>query len=121
MSNKKREKAREKTISKFSKQFLNHISSINNKRAKILINHIMKRGFITTEELEKKYGYNHPPRAARDVREAGVPLITFKIRSQKGKSIAAYRFGDLRHLNIHRLKGRIQVPKKLKQQLFSLA
>lgn len=48
-------------------EILKIIQSITNKRAKIVIDHILEHGFITTEELEKKYGYNHPPRAARDV------------------------------------------------------
>ena len=54
-----------------------------------------KRILITTEDLEKEYGYNHPPRAARDVRETGIPLETFSVKSSSGKSIAAYKFGDL--------------------------
>jgi len=51
---------------KYPKEFLEHIKSITNKRANIVIDHIMKHGFITTEDLENTYGYNHPPRAARD-------------------------------------------------------
>jgi hypothetical protein len=69
----------------FPKEFLDHIKSITNKRANIVINHIMKHGFITTEDLETTYRYNHPPRAARDVREAGIPLITFNVKSKGGK------------------------------------
>jgi hypothetical protein len=57
-----------------------------------VIDHILQYGFIATEDLENTYGYNHPPRAARDVREAGIPLETFKVKSKEGKSIAAYRF-----------------------------
>jgi hypothetical protein len=68
--------------------FLKLIETITNKRAKIVIDHILKHGFITTEDLEVTYGYNHPPRAARDVREAGIPLETFSIKSKQGKSIA---------------------------------
>ena len=74
---------------KYPKEFLEHIKSITNKRAKIVIDHILKHGFITTEDLETTYSYNHPPRAARDVREAGIPLETFNIKSKSGKSIAA--------------------------------
>ena len=32
----------------------------------------MQYGFVTTEQLKEIYGYNHPPRAARDVRELGI-------------------------------------------------
>ena len=38
---------------KYPKEFLEHIKSITNKRANIVINHIMKHGFITTEDLKK--------------------------------------------------------------------
>lgn len=47
------------------------LPSIRNKRARVVIEHILEHGYITTEQLEKDYGYNHPPRAARDVREVG--------------------------------------------------
>jgi hypothetical protein len=39
------------------------------------------------------YGYNHPPRAVRDVREYGIPLITYRITGTDGRKIAAYKFG----------------------------
>ena len=101
----------------YPKEFLEYIQSITNKRARIVLDHILKHNFITTEDLEKTYGYNHPPRAARDVREAGVPLETFKIKSQDGKSIAAYRFGDLTQLQPNRVAGRILFAKKFKKEL----
>lgn len=71
------------------KHILEMLDSIKNKRAKIVIDHIIKHGQITTEELEKDYGYVHPPRAARDVREAGIPLKTIRVKSSDGRSIAA--------------------------------
>jgi hypothetical protein len=102
----------------FPKEFIEHIQSINNKRAKIVIEHIMQYGFITTEDLENIYGYNHPPRAARDVRETGIPLETFKIKSKTGKSIAAYKLGDITQLQINRVQGRTVFPKYLKKLLY---
>jgi len=104
---------------KYPKDFLDLANSIKNKRAKIIINHILEHGHISTEEIEKAYGYNHPPRAARDVREAGIPLETFKVKSTDGKSIAAYRFGDLSKIRQNRYKGRKVFSKKFKQSLYS--
>jgi HNH endonuclease len=98
--------------------FLKLIESITNKRAKIVIDHIVAHGFITTEDLEATYGYNHPPRAARDVREAGIPLETFKVKSIQGKSIAAYKFGDLNKIDHNKIAGRLIFSKKFKHQLF---
>jgi 5-methylcytosine-specific restriction endonuclease McrA len=102
----------------YPKEFHEQITSITNKRATIVIEHIMKHGFITTEDLETIYGYNHPPRAARDVREAGIPLKTFKVKSKEGKSIAAYRFGDLSQIQKNRVEGRIAFSKEFKKKLY---
>ncbi len=97
------------------------LDSIHNKRARIVIQHILEHGYITTEELEKTYGYAHPPRAARDVREAGIPLETYRVKSSDGRSIAAYRFGDLSKVRRGRLQGRKTFPKKLKKELYDLS
>lgn len=104
----------------FPKEFLAHVKLITNKRANIVIKHIMKHGFITTEDLETTYGYNHPPRAARDVRETGIPLITFNVKSKSGKSIAAYKFGDITKLQLNKVAGRVVFPKDFKGKLYEL-
>jgi hypothetical protein len=104
-----------------SPNILKILNSISNRRAKIVIEHILEHGFITTEELKDNYGYDHPPRAARDVREAGIPLETFKVKSKEGRrSIAAYRFGDLSKIDKGRLEGRRIFPKKLKNELYEV-
>ena len=54
------------------------IAKVIGKRPLIVFEHILEHGHITAEELKDNYGYNHPPRAARDVRENGVPLDTFQ-------------------------------------------
>ena len=100
------------------KKVLKLINAIKNKRAKVVIDHIIEHGQITTEELEKEYGYNHPPRAARDVREAGIPLKTSRVKSSDGRTIAAYTFGDFRKINKDRLEGRKMFPKTFKTKLY---
>ncbi|MBU4352875.1 MAG: HNH endonuclease [Syntrophaceae bacterium] len=104
--------------SKQHKETKQLLKGISNKRARIVIEHILGHGFITTEELEKKYGYNHPPRAARDVREAGIPLETFRVKDAEGRTIAAYRFGDLTQVRKGRLQGRQTFPKQFKDPLY---
>jgi hypothetical protein len=91
---------------------------IANRRSRIVIEHILSHGFITKEELEKKYGYNHPPRAARDVRESGIPLETFRVKDANGRTIAAYRFGDITQIQKGRLQGRQTFPKQFKDDLY---
>ena len=106
---------------KYPSEFLQFISTITNKRAKIVIDHIMEHGFITTRDVEVKYGYSHPPRAARDVREAGIPLETFNVKSEEGKSIAAYKFGDLTQIQHNKFRGRKLFSKEFKSQLYTLS
>ena len=102
------------------KAFVARVKSVKAKRAKTVIDHILKHGYITTEELSQKYGYDHPPRAARDVREQGIPLETFRVAGSHGRRIGAYRFGDPAKIRDGRLGGRRAWPKNLKQQLIEL-
>ena len=73
-------------------EFKAQLKAVTGRRARVVIDHILEHGHITTEELKDTYGYNHPPRAARDVREQGVPLETFKVTGSDGRRIGAYRF-----------------------------
>jgi hypothetical protein len=82
-----------------------------------VIDHILKHGHITTEELKGKYGYDHPPRAARDVRELGIQLETFRVEAANGRKIAAYRFADPEKKQFRRFSGRTGLSKKIKNQL----
>ena len=69
----------------------------------------------------KNGGYEHAPRAARDVRELGIPLDTFKIKDSSGKTIAAYKFGDWEAAKktnqLSKASGRTQITEKLKNAL----
>lgn len=94
------------------------IDNLSNKRALVVINHIIKHGQITTEDLEIDYGYKHPPRAARDVRESGIPLRTVRVKSRDGsRTIGAYTFGDFTTVRNDRLSGRKSWPKDFKIKL----
>jgi hypothetical protein len=65
------------------------------------------------------YGYNHPPRAIRDVRERGIPLVTYRIEGKDGRSIAAYKFDnpDIIKNKLSKSVGRTALSKSLKQSL----
>ncbi|KPD29653.1 HNH endonuclease [Pseudomonas paraeruginosa] len=91
---------------------------VTKKRARTVIDHILEHGHITTEDLQDRYGYDHPPRAARDVREEGVPLETFKLVSNRtGRKIAAYRFADPADIKRGRIGGRKAFSKAFKDAL----
>jgi len=108
-----------KKTSKFSKEFLAKCKSVTAKRPRTVIDHLLRHGQITTEELKAKYGYNHPPRAIRDVKEQGIPLERFTVKDTTGRSIAAYRFGDPSQVRSRRFDGRTALSKKIKEQLIA--
>lgn len=89
------------------------------KRPRTLIDHLLKHGQITTEELTKLYGYGHPPRVARDAREHGIPIETFKAVGSDGRKIAAYRFGTHTKAKLRRLEGRTGLSKVIKDALIA--
>ena len=99
------------------KAFVKKCMSVTAKRPRTVIDHILKHGHITTQELRDKYGYNHPPRAARDVREQGIPLETFRVEGTDGRSIGAYRFGNPEKARFSKLQGRTAFSNELRQSL----
>lgn len=101
----------------YSEKFLKLCRKVTAKRPKTVIEHIIKYGQITTEELKEIYGYNHPPRAVRDVREHGIPIETFRVTGSDGRKIAAYRFGDPEKARFGKLSGRTALSKKIRTAL----
>lgn len=98
-------------------KILEQARKVTAKRAKTVIDHIIQHGSISTEELKELYGYNHAPRAARDVREAGIPLDTFKVTASDGRRIGAYRFGNPDQIENNKLGGRQTFSKAFKETL----
>lgn len=108
------------TKPKLPKEFIKLCKKVTAKRPRIVIDHILKHGHVTTEELKTKYGYDHPPRAARDVREAGIPLVTTRVTGSNGRKIGAYEFGDPSKIRFGRIGGRTSFSKKLRGELIEI-
>lgn len=106
---------------KVTKAIRKRLDAIVAKRPRTVIQHLLKFGTITTLELTERYGYEHPPRAIRDVREYGIPLVRFSVKDKAGKTIAAYRFGDLKTWSTLPCKsaGRTLLTKALKKALIA--
>jgi hypothetical protein len=102
------------------REFVKKCKAVTAKRPRTVIDHILKHGQITTEQLKEKYGYNHPPRAARDVKEQGIPLEMFRVTGSDGRKIGAYRFGDPKKARFSKLRGRTAFAKQLKAKLIDL-
>ena len=99
-------------------EFRERLKLVTGKRSRIVVDHILEHGFITTENLEQIYGYKHPPRAVRDVRDQGIPITTYRIESSDGRSIAAYRFGNPSEIREGRLGGRTAFSRRFKRALY---
>ena len=84
-------------------------------RSRIVVEQILAKGFITTSELADLHGYDHAPRAARDVRDRGIPLLTV-IRTIDGKRIGHYRFPDKVYLD-RDSQGRITLSKRFRNEV----
>jgi hypothetical protein len=104
---------------KYPPGFLELCKSVTGKRPRTVIDHILKHGHISTEELKNTYGYNHPPRAARDVKEHGIPLERFTVVGSDGRKIAAYRFPEAGKIKFRRFAGRTGLSKKIKEALIA--
>ena len=102
--------------SKIPQKTLRKAAQITGKRSRIVVDHILKYGSITTEDIEG-YGYKHPPRAIRDVREQGLPLEMFWTKSRDGKKISGYRFGDPNKIRSGQIGGRKVFSKALQKQV----
>jgi hypothetical protein len=95
------------------------IADGKNKRAIAVLKALLKKGSITTDDLNE-LGYNHPPRAVGDVRDAGIPVITSSTISKKsGRRMAIYTFGDPSKIQSGRIGGRSALPKSFKVALIA--
>lgn len=101
-----------------TKELLEKISTVTALRPKTILGHLVKHGSITTEEITSLYGYEHAPRAIRDIREEGIPIKTKKV-VVNNKRIAQYVFGDPAKIEHNKLGGRQVFSKKFKQELLT--
>ena len=88
------------------------------KRARALIDYLLEHGACLTADLNDM-GYDHPPRVAGDVREAGIPIVMTRDRvsAKTGRKIGVYRFGDLGEIRAGRIDGRKAFSKAFKAAL----
>lgn len=90
-------------------KLLERIKAVTNKRARLVLDVLVKDGSISTIQINEA-GYDHPPRAVRDAVELGFAITRIKAKRSDGQSIAAYVF-DERELDPS-LTGRVVLAKK---------
>jgi hypothetical protein len=102
----------------FDPKLLDLARKVTAKRPRVVIDHIINYGSITTEDLKNTYGYDHPPRCIGDVRDQGIPLVSTKVTSgTTGRQINSYTFGNPADIEDGKLGGRRVLPKHLKKDL----
>lgn len=100
--------------SRCSPELLSAIDRVKGKRPRTVVDHILEHGYVTTTELKELYGYDHPPRAAGDVKDAGVPLLT-KVITVDGRRVGHYYFGNPADIVNDRAGGRTTFSKAFRQ------
>ena len=98
----------------WSPELLAKAKAVTAKRAKTVIDHIFRHGYVTSDELQDQYKYRHTSRAIRDVRELGIPIESFRVRATNGRKISAYRFASIQEIHRGSLNGRKVFPKEFK-------
>lgn len=93
-----------------------HLAAEPNSRASKALRAMLATGSVTTDDLNG-LGYNHPPRAIGDVRDAGIPVVTERVRAPNGKTMARYRLGRAEDIRSDRHAGRSVLPKAFKADL----
>lgn len=107
------------TARNLPKEFVELCRAVTAKRPRTVIDHLLEHGQITTEELKDTYGYNHPPRAVRDVKEHGIPIERVSVTGSDGRKIAAYRFADPKIIRVRKFDGRTGLSKQIKDALIA--
>ena len=51
------------------------------------------------------------------MRELGIPLVTYRVPGKYGKTVAAYKFGDIKNITLSKSSGRTALSKEIKQAL----
>jgi hypothetical protein len=97
-------------------EYVQLVLQVASSRARFVINKILQQGFITSQEIQDQ-GFMHGARAIGDVRDNGVPIITLKIKSDDGRTIARYELGPASDIKRNKLGGRIAFPASLKKHL----
>lgn len=106
-------------MAELPKRLLEQIAAVTNKRARFVLDSIVKNGQVTTEEINRA-GYEHPPRAVRDARELGFRIKTIKVKHSNGRSIAAYIFATSANTDTTKF-GRAALSKKQRDEIIARA
>jgi hypothetical protein len=101
-------------------EFFSKLDKVSSKRGRFVVEQILEHGYCTTKTIQEA-GYEHPPRAARDVKESGIELLTKRYQDHDGRRLGAYVFGDYyKDPLASKASGRTVLSNTLKQELINL-
>lgn len=106
----------------YSDEFVKELEEMHNdgrisRRAWEACSAILSRGSVTTLELRDQFGLQHPPRAIRDLKDAGVEVNSARVKVE-GKSIAQYRLVEKSISKQTSIRQRRKaIPKQVKEDL----
>ena len=95
-----------------------HMAAEPNSRSSKALRVMLEKGSVTTADLND-LGYDHPPRAIGDVRDAGIPVVRQMIQGANGKRMARYRLGNAEDIQDDRHGGRSTLPKAFRAELLA--
>lgn len=101
--------------SEYSDDFVAWVTGLDmSKRARTALDILLQRGSVTTKELQE-LGYDHPPRAMADLKDAGVPFISTMV------NVDGVRMSRYTLLNEIRdsVAVRKPIPKAFRESLFA--
>jgi hypothetical protein len=65
------------------------IEAVTNKRARVVLDHIVKFGSITADDIQG-YGYREHRRAVQDCRDLGFPIKSARVKSPQGGTVGVW-------------------------------
>lgn len=106
-------------LSKKEKDKLAELAKKLGKRPRTVLEKLLENGSISTYELGQ-LGYDQPPRAAQDLKEAGVRLITKQGKHPKsGSRMGIYHLHPEQPLLTGRFTGRKAFPKAFREKVYA--
>ncbi|MFD0317295.1 HNH endonuclease [Streptomyces flavalbus] len=102
----------------YSAEFVAWVRSLQfSRRAQRALEHILEHGSVTTAELNDM-GYDHPPRAIGDIKDAGVTVVKEMV-TVDGRRMARYALQDQVNSDASGV-GRKTLSKRFREDLYAL-
>jgi hypothetical protein len=104
--------------SEISDELRARIEAVTNRRARMVLDHIVENGSITADDIQG-FGYREHRRAVQDCRDLGFPIKNARIKSPQGGTVGVWSL-DL-DAAVGAGMGRRQFPKKFRELLVARA